>query len=145
MTTLDSSTLATIGSIIAAFGITMLPFRIQREIEMAKQKEQVWLPVSDWLLIGATLISLLLVVLPISLGLGLKLPSVSAGAAAILVSSYVPAILGHYRVIFPRDFVFWGPLRKGSRTNPEPAELVFVFVGLIAAISVAAVGLLALK
>ena len=37
----------------------MLFFRIQRELDMKKQGERIWLPVADWLLVAATVVSLL--------------------------------------------------------------------------------------
>jgi hypothetical protein len=62
----DASSLATTASIIAAFGIAMLFFRIQRELGMAERGEINWIPWADWLLVGATAVSLLLVILPLS-------------------------------------------------------------------------------
>jgi hypothetical protein len=41
----DPGTLSTIASIISAFGAAMLFFRIQRELQMRKSGERVWLPV----------------------------------------------------------------------------------------------------
>lgn len=60
----DASSLATIASIISAFGGAMLFFRIQRELAMQGAGEPIWIPWADRLLIAATLISLLLVVVP---------------------------------------------------------------------------------
>jgi hypothetical protein len=40
----DAATLATIASVISAFGAAMLFFRIQRELSMKEQGEQIWLP-----------------------------------------------------------------------------------------------------
>jgi len=62
---IDRGTLATIASIISAFGVPMLYFRIERELRMRKKEEIVWLPAADWLLVGATLVSLLLVIVPL--------------------------------------------------------------------------------
>ena len=59
MATVDTGTLATVASIISAFGAAMLFFRIQRELDMKKQGERIWLPVADWLLVAATVVSLL--------------------------------------------------------------------------------------
>jgi hypothetical protein len=125
----DRGTLATIASIISAFGVPMLYFRIQRELEMRKNQERVWLPAADWLLVGATLVSLLLVILPLLTLRDVRLPVAASGAAAIMVAGYVPAILGHYRI-------FFGQNRTGPRDNPEPWELLFVVLALATALCV---------
>jgi hypothetical protein len=127
---LDPATLATLGGIIAAFGAAMLFFRIQRELTMGDGGEIVWLPWADWLLVAATMISLLLVILPITIFAELKLATVASGAAAIMVAGYVLAILAHYRIIFGRRFLVFGGLRTGPRTNPEPSELILVLATL---------------
>jgi hypothetical protein len=123
---MDPGTLATIGSIIVAFGVPMLFFRIQRELQMRKHGEEVWLPWADKLLVTATVVSLLLVIVPITVSDNLKIPTAAVGASAIMVSGYVFAILAHYRIICGRQSVFWGEQRTGSRTNPEPSERCFV-------------------
>jgi hypothetical protein len=131
---IDRGTLATIASIISAFGVPMLYFRILRELQMRDEGEPVWLPVADWLLVGATLVSLLLVIVPLVTLPDVRLPAAASGAAAIMVAGYVLAILGHYRI-------FFGQKRTGPRDNPEPSELFFVTVALIAALSVFALRL----
>lgn len=127
----DASSLATIASIISTFGIAMLLFRIQRELAMRKAGEINWIPWADWLLIGATLVSFFLVILPMLL---LKdgssqwalLPPAAAAAACTLVAGYIPAILAHYRFIFSGN-------RTGDRANPEPSERVVARLAAIAA------------
>ena len=52
---MDSGTLANVASVIGAFGAAMLFFRIQRELQMRKAGERVWLPLADWLIFAATL------------------------------------------------------------------------------------------
>jgi len=100
----DVGTLATVASIIAGFGGTMLVFRIQRELQMLKQGETIWIAYAERLLISATLISLLLVIVPIvsfsSLsGIFVRLPAAGSSAAAILLAGYILAIQAHYRLI----------------------------------------------
>lgn len=124
----DAGTLATIASITAAFGAAMLVFRVQREDQMRQAGERVWLPVADWLLLGTTLICLLFVILPIAAGLALQLPAAGSAASAVAVAGYIPAILAHYRIVF-------GSSRTGPRSNPEPLELAFVLVTVLAACS----------
>jgi glucan phosphoethanolaminetransferase (alkaline phosphatase superfamily) len=127
--TVDAGTLANIASVIAAFGAAMLFFRIQRELQMRGKGEPVWLPWADWLLVAATLICLLLVIVPIVSTSSLNLPAAASASAAILVAGYVFAILAHYRIVFGRN-------RDGPRSNPEPAELLFVIVATVAAVGV---------
>jgi hypothetical protein len=127
----DTGALATIASIIAAFGAAMLPFRIQRELEMRQQGERNWLPWADRLLVGATLTSLLLVILPLVAmahpsPLAVALERAACAAAAILVSGYVFALLAHYRLI-------WGGKQAGPRANPEPAERLAAWITLVLA------------
>jgi hypothetical protein len=121
---MDAATVATIASVISAYGVAMLFFRIQRELYMHGQGERVWLPVADWLLVAATLMSLLLVLVPLVSFSGLRLPAAASGAAAILVAGYVFAILAHYRILFGRDRLFWGKLREGPRDISEPSESI---------------------
>ena len=120
---MDSGTLANFASVIGAFGAAILIFRIQRELHMGEQGERVWIPLADWLIIIATLVSLLLVIIPLvtvdaASPHYLKLPMAACGAAAVLVSGYVFAILAHYRIFFGRS-------RTGSRSLAEPLEIVF--------------------
>jgi hypothetical protein len=127
----DGGTLAAIASITAAFGTTVLIFRVQRENDMRAKKERVWLPAADWLLLAATVASLLLVLVPISAGYTLRISASASAAASVCVAGYIPAILAHYRIVL-------GSRRSGPRDNPEPLELVWVLVTLLAALAVAA-------
>jgi len=117
----DVGAITTIASIIAGFGAAMLFFRIQRELQMAENLERIWIPVSDVLLIGATLISLLLTLLPLMVIVPIpgfapvRLARASCAASILLLAGYVPSILAHYRIIL-------GARRRGPRDNPEPAE-----------------------
>jgi hypothetical protein len=130
----DASSLATIAGIISAFGVAMLLFRIQRELYMQKAGEPSWMPWADRLLIGATLISVLFVILPMLL-IGyaqspwVLLPRAAAAAACPMVAGYVFGILAHYRWLFGKN-------RRGPRTNPEPAEKYVVLGAVFAALAV---------
>ena len=128
----DAATLATIASIISGFGIAMLFFRIQRELQMREQLEFNWIPWADRLLIGATLTSQLLVVFPLvafsaTSTVVVKCASAGCAAASLMAAGYVLGILAHYRLLF-------GKRRKGPRVNPEPAERVIVFAVVTAAL-----------
>jgi len=102
---IDSGTLARIGSVIAGFGAAMLFFPIQRELHMERRDERIWIPIADWLLIGATLLCLIFVIVLITLSAGFKIPTMATGLSAVLVAGYIFAILGHYRIICDRNFV----------------------------------------
>jgi hypothetical protein len=130
----DVSVLATVASVIAAFGVTMLFFRVQREVAMQSAGERNWIPAADWLLISATLVALLLVLLPMVLASssrlwGRRIPTAACAALLVAVSSYVPALLAHYRLIF-------GAGRSGARRNPEPAELAVIATAGAVAVAV---------
>lgn len=131
----DTSSLASFASIFAAFGAAMLFFRIQRELKMEESGEINWIPWADWLLVSATVLSLLFVVLPLAI-----LPSRSAlaavpyaavAASAVLVVGYIPAILAHYRFIFSDED---GGESK-PRTNPEPSERIIVIAVVVLALT----------
>ena len=129
----DSGTLATIASIITAFSVAMLFFRIQRELQMAKEMEINWIPWADWLLFGAAWVSVLFVILPLVAAhpdspIYRLVPPAASGASSILVVGYTLAILAHYRLIF-------GGGRTGPRTNPEPGERGVVVATLVAAVA----------
>jgi hypothetical protein len=132
----DAGTLSTIASLIAAFGGSMLFFRIEREIKMHGDGQINWIPWADRLLILATFISLAFVLLPLVAAHPLswtyrRVPAAACAAAITLVATYPFAILAHYRFIF-------GGNRKGPRYNPEVGERWAVIIGL--GLSVATAG-----
>jgi len=92
---------------------------------MYEKGERTWVAFADWLAIGATMTSLLFVVLPSVAGdparLG-KLPAAAVSMAVVFELGYIPAILAHYRLVLSAG-------RGGPRINPEPAEqrLVLLF------------------
>jgi hypothetical protein len=121
----DGYSLVTVASIIASFGVAMLVFRLQRELEMKAKGEINWIPYADGLYILAALSALLLVILPILFGTKSRIALCIARAATCLsvffLAGYIPSILAHYRLIL-------GGGRTGPRTNPESAERVCVWV-----------------
>lgn len=130
----DPGIVATIASIIAGFGVAMLFFRIDRELRMRERGEPVWIARADWLLIVATLCSLVIVLLPLLLfadsgTLGQRLPTAGCSAALVLLAGYIIGILSHYRLLF-------GSTRSGPRTNPEPSERRVVIGTLVASSAV---------
>ena len=114
----DASTLASIASVIAAFGSAMIIFRVQREEQMRSEGERVWLPLADWLLVVATLSCLLLIILPISAGFPFRLPAAASAASAVVVAGCLPSSL-------PTTGSFWAqsdgvrPHPRAYRTGPR--------------------------
>ena len=127
----DLGTLATVASVIAAFAITMIFFRVQRELQMHEQLEINWIPWADLMLLLAAVVALLLVLLPLvaahpSSWLHQRLPGPACAAAILLVAGYPFALFAHYRLILGRG-------RRGPRVNPEPGERFVVLASLAAA------------
>jgi small-conductance mechanosensitive channel len=114
---IDAGSILTVASIVAGFGVTVLMFRIQRELDVStenwrQRKPDVesqglptWLTVSDFLAIAAVIIALLLAVVPllrselVSAG-GLSQAAAACSAATVLLAGYVPSILAHYNFLF---------------------------------------------
>jgi hypothetical protein len=136
----DPGILGTVSSITVGFGITVLFFRIDRELRMAERRERIWIPWADWLLLAATLGSLIAVLLPLVLFpdsevLGLRVPAAGCAAALVCLTGYVIGALAHYRLILASG-------RHGPRSNPEPAERVVVIATVGAALLAFAASLL---
>jgi hypothetical protein len=127
---IDTGLLSTTAALIAGFGVAAFVFRMQRELDMQKQKEWTWIPWADMLLIAATSCAILLVLLPMVMGyrtefFGRRLPLAGCAAALVAVLGYIPAVLAHYRYLggdpnwnHPSRPEPHGPRRR----NPEPAE-----------------------
>ena len=98
---------------------------------MQKAGELNWIPWADWLLLGASLCALLLVILPIlaahpSSWAQRYLPGPACAAAVVLLAAYPVAILAHYQFIFSFG-------RSLPRINPEPSEKIVVILALLIA------------
>jgi hypothetical protein len=132
----EAGNLITVGSVIAAFGVAVLVFRIQRELYMESQGERSWVPWADRLLISATTAAFLLVIVPLISFTrtpiwALTLAAAGNSFAVLLLAGYPFAILAHYRRL-------WGKNRTGPRDNPEPAERYCVIgTGILAMIAFA--------
>ena len=125
----DVGILGTIASVIAGFGGAMLLFRVHHQLQVQKESEPLWISWADRLLILATLVALLLVLLPLVAttnrpGVMAHLPAAGCTAALILMAGYILAILAHHRL-------FFGAGRSGPRGNPEPAERVIVLLTVL--------------
>lgn len=99
---------------------------------MQKEGEPNWIPLADWLLIWAGMISLVSVILPtVAMRPGSiisrVLPATACAVSSVLVAGYTLAILAHYRLL-------WRGNRTGPRHNPEPAERRVVIAAVTIAI-----------
>jgi uncharacterized membrane protein len=124
--------LASISSIVAGFGIAVLLFRVQREMQMAKEGEKVWIPGSDRMLIAAVALSLFFVLLPIisvhfSSEVSSRIPVACCAASLVLMTGYPLSILAHYRLIFSQN-------ASGERSETEPAESTIIILTVLTAI-----------
>jgi hypothetical protein len=125
------SDLIGVAAIILGFGVTVVMFRIQRELQMQEQNEPTWIACSDYLILASIFASLFLVLLPLlvvpKFQYVIAIGRAGCCAAIILEAGYIPSILAHYRIGF-------GKGRHGPRTNPEPTEHVFVWLFAIFAV-----------
>ncbi len=122
--------LIAIAAIVMGFGITVIMFRLQRELEMRDKGEPSWIAYSDRLILSSIFISLFLVFLPIFVlptPLSITLAHAGCFAAVVLQAGFIPSILAHYRLGFGKN-------RTGPRENPEPKERLFVWLSAAVAI-----------
>jgi hypothetical protein len=128
MIQLTPGDLIAVAAIVLGFGVVVVMFRVQREIEMQTKGEQTWIARSDYLVLFSIVLSALFVLLPILAipGYRFTVPLARAGcvAAVILEVGYIPAILAHYRLGFGKN-------RSGPRDNPEPMERLVIWATTI--------------
>ena len=128
----------TVASILAGFGVTVLMFRIQRELQVVNEPDDpqlTWLSWADWLVVGSITLSLIGVVVPLVAVSEPKqwsyaLAAASCTAASLLLAAYPFAIVDHYRLV-------WGKTRwrKTMRNKiAEPGAKIIVAIAFIAAI-----------
>ncbi|HEY2773877.1 MAG TPA: hypothetical protein VGK20_07480 [Candidatus Binatia bacterium] len=129
---LDARVLVTVASIVSAFALTTMMFRIQRELAQREQGLPTYIAWSDWLLLSAMVGCMLFVVVPLVSTeqlppLLLRVPGAFCCAAAFLVVGYIFGILAHYRLLF------WRGHGKTPHVPGEPAErVIVVFFGAVA-------------
>ncbi len=129
----------TVASILTGFSISVLMFRIQRELRVREQHPHWpnWLAWADYLIIAAITLSILGVIVPL---IAVPAPtrliySVAAGsctAASLLLLGYPFAILDHYRI----EIGAWRTKRGEPaqvRHKGEPIERAVVTAAAIAA------------
>ena len=80
---INGNTLVGVASGVTAIGVAILIFRIQRELRMSEQGEITWVAFCDWLVIVATIVSLLFVILPVVVGDPATQGSLPPAAAAM--------------------------------------------------------------
>jgi hypothetical protein len=109
---ITEDTLMTVASIIAGFGVTVLMFRLQRELDIsdkhweARRKSQeavhtpTWIPLADWLAISAVLVALVVLPLFVSTGADITAPKAWCAVSVVLLAGYILCIFAHYRFIF---------------------------------------------
>jgi len=114
-----------VAAIVFGFGVTVIMFRIQRELQMQKENEPTWIAYSDYLILASIFASLFFVLLPVLVVPKhehiITIARAGCAAALILQAGYIPSILAHYRIGFGKN-------RHGARANPEPAERKFVWL-----------------
>ena len=136
----------TVASILSGFGISVFMFRIQRELRVRDENPQSpnWLAWADYLILGAIVISLLLVVLPLVAvpepgRLAYAVAAGSCAAASMLVAAYPFAILDHYRI----EIGTWRTRQGESpqeRHKSEPIERIIVLgAAILAAMAFASI------
>lgn len=135
----DASTLATISGLTVAAAITMLAFRLQRELSIRASAgiKATWVPPADRLLMGALLIASLgvllpLILLPASASFYFKLPSAASAASTVLLAMYPLAIFSHYDLrLFSRNA--GQPDRSHYNLLLENLYVMIAMVGAMAA------------
>jgi len=122
----DASAISTILGLTVAASITMLAFRLQRELGVRDSHgvESTWIPVADRLLIAALLIASLFGLLPLLLwphvfGSNIRLSSSACAASVVLLAIYPLAIFAHY------DLNVFG--RNMNRQNRSAYNLAFEY------------------
>ncbi len=129
----DPGALIGAAALIVGFGITVIMFRIQRELWVQEQHPEWpnWLAWSDYLVVASVMLTLAFAIVPL-LSFPVLTPcrralaSAACVAATILLAGYVPAILAHYRIEIGRS-------RTGVRLKGEPKERLVVFVSIAVA------------
>jgi hypothetical protein len=131
---LSAEAYLTVASILAGFGVTVLMFRIQRELLVEHDPDWTWLPWADWLVMSSIALSLIGVVLPLVVvsdpeQFAFAFAAASCAAASLLLAAYPFAIIDHYRLVWGK-----GRYRKSMRNAiVEPGERVIVIVAFCAA------------
>jgi hypothetical protein len=127
---LSQGDLIAVAAIIVGFGLTVVMFRVQREIWVQENHPEwdSWLAWSDYLILISVLLGFGAVVVVLSFSL-LAVASAFCAGAIVLQASYIPAILAHYRIEIGKN-------RIGDRAKGEPVEKRVVLVAIVAALAI---------
>lgn len=144
----DYSVIAVVGGLIGGFGLLALLVRIGLELSLWDKEGVTWMPLADWLLIGATALAFFGVLIPsvlassfaqeiLSRRIGVNLPVAACIAACVLVGMYVPAILAHYAPLGIPGTRFGAPDEPdeavGAPDRVTDREKILVEVGFVMA------------
>src|SRR5690349_214432 len=119
------SDLIAAAAVIAGFGVTVVMFRVQRELWVQDNHPDWpnWIAWADWLILTSVALAISACFVPIlafpTSPTARAIGAASCVAASILQVGYVPAILAHYRIAI-------GANRVVDRKKGEPAERVIV-------------------
>lgn len=121
-TPVDLSGVWTAGGILVGFAVTAFTFRIQRESSIRSRAAGVettyWLPPADLLLLLAFVVDLIGVFVIPSLWLDIHFARLALGLACLMLAGYLPALAGHYDILFGRI-----PKRTRARRALSQREL----------------------
>jgi hypothetical protein len=105
-TTVDLSGVWTAGGILVGFAVTAFTFRIQRESSIRSRTVGVettyWLPPADLLLVLAFVVDLVGVFVIPSIWIDIHFARLALGLACLMLAGYLPALAGHYDILFGR-------------------------------------------
>jgi hypothetical protein len=130
-----SGELIAVAAIVIGFGLTVIMFRVQRELWVQEKHSdwRNWVASSDFLIFVSLLLGVLVSVILLLPGLRPRAEAFASAACAsalILQFGYIPAILAHYRIDMGRKRTE----ERKPRERGEPVERCFVYLfGFLAA------------
>jgi hypothetical protein len=144
----DLSGVWTAGGILVGFAVTAFTFRIQRESSIrsatAGAETTYWLPPADLLLLLAFVVDLIGVFVIPAVWPNIHFARLAFGLACLMLAGYLPALAGHYDLLFGRV-----PTRTHKRrAKPQPDGGGYPWVtgqeiGVLVAVAVASAAYLA--
>lgn len=105
-TPVDLSGVWTAGGILVGFAVTAFTFRIQRESSIRSRsvgpETTYWLPPADLLLVIAFVVDLVGVFVIPAIWADVRFARLALGLACLMLAGYLPALAGHYDILFGR-------------------------------------------
>ena len=136
---IEAGNLISVASIVAGFGITVIMFRVQRELSIQESRPTLrsTLAWSDYLIIASVFLALLgsveVLLLDPAVPHYLQAVAAAACAAAVFLQvGYIPGILFHYGIRYGRNSTI------DDRQSGEPGERAIVILSAVVALLVAA-------